>query len=106
MRHQGWCILEEQSESSLLAHCCTERQLTNSALLNNPYSVWRSHFKLEWLMYLMRLITTVITLDHILVNNCFVIAFRLHYNDTVHQFLSLHNYWGCLITFRTNMQSF
>lgn len=93
-------------KGSFLVYCRTERLLTNSVFLNNLYSVWRSHFKLAWLLYLMGLITMVITQDHILVNNCFVIAFRLHNNDTVHQFLSLHNYRGCLIIFRINMHSF
>ncbi len=63
-------------KSSFLADCRTDLQLTKSVFLNNLYSVWRSHFKLVCLLYLMGLITMVITQDHILVNNCFVIAFR------------------------------
>lgn len=52
----------------------------------------------------MGLITMVITHDHILVNKCFVIAFRLHNNDTVYQVLSLQNYKEiCLIMFIINM---
>ena len=92
-------------KTSFVASCCSEHQLTNSVFFNNWYSVWRSHFKWAWLLYLIGLITMVITQDHILVNNCFVIAFTLHNNDTVNQFLSLHNYRGCLITFRINMHS-